>query len=64
MPSEVRFAEVRKLLESHGSTLDRTKGSHHHFRKAGSPNFTIPVHHGKVKPRYVHQIEKVLGIKC
>ena len=63
MPSEVRFAEVRKKLEAHGWTLDRISGSHHIFRKEGSRNFSIPVHRGKVRPVYISLIEKEHGIK-
>lgn len=35
MPSEVRYPEVRKLLELHGWTCSRIKGSHHIFTKEG-----------------------------
>ena len=61
MPSEVRFAEVRRLLEQHGYTLARISGSHHIFTRAGSEPFTIPVHGNKVKPYYVKDIKKRLG---
>jgi predicted RNA binding protein YcfA (HicA-like mRNA interferase family) len=60
MPSEERFAEVRRLLERHGWTLDRIKGSHHIFVKEGQRHLTIPVHRGKVKPWYVKEIRKIL----
>lgn len=58
MPSEVRFAVVRKLLEDGGWTLVRINGSHHYFTKAGSTPLSIPVHGNKVKPVYVKQIRK------
>jgi predicted RNA binding protein YcfA (HicA-like mRNA interferase family) len=61
MPSEVRFAVVRKLLEAHGWTLARISGSHHVFTKAGERPIVIPVHHNKVHPRYVREIEKFIG---
>jgi predicted RNA binding protein YcfA (HicA-like mRNA interferase family) len=60
MSSEVRFAEVRRLLERNGWNLVRTSGSHHIFEKSGSKLLSIPVHHGKVKPVYVRQIEKAI----
>jgi predicted RNA binding protein YcfA (HicA-like mRNA interferase family) len=60
MPSDVRFAEVQKLLEGHGYVLARISGSHHIFRKPGEPIVTLPVHHGKVKHVYVRQIRKAL----
>lgn len=60
MPSPVRFAVVRKLLEDHGWVLDRVRGSHHQFVKAGMPTLPIPVHGGKVKYAYVRKIEKLI----
>jgi predicted RNA binding protein YcfA (HicA-like mRNA interferase family) len=59
MASEMRFGEVRKLLESKGYTLHRITGSHHIFVKAGVPHMSVPVHHGKVKASYVRQIQKL-----
>ena len=63
MPSEVRFAVVRRALEQHGYTLARVSGSHHVFAKAGSPIVVIPVHGNRVKPRYVAALEKQLGVR-
>ncbi len=60
MPSEERFAELRRLLERSGWTLVRVKGSHHTFRKIGFRHLIIPVHGGKVKPFYAKQIRKIL----
>lgn len=60
MPSEERFAVVRRLLERGGWTLVRITGSHHVFSKPGQPLLVIPVHRGKVKPFYVRQIKKIL----
>lgn len=62
MPSEVRFAIVRRELERHGWTLDRIKGSHHSFVKQGERPIVIAVHGGKVKPGYIRDIEKLHGI--
>jgi len=59
MPSEVRFSEVRKLLEAKGYRLARISGSHHIFVKPGCPHQSVPVHGGKVKHGYVRQIEKL-----
>jgi predicted RNA binding protein YcfA (HicA-like mRNA interferase family) len=58
MPSPVRFAIVRRMLESKGYRMDRVTGSHHVFVKPGAPSEAIPVHGGKVKPYYVRKIEK------
>jgi predicted RNA binding protein YcfA (HicA-like mRNA interferase family) len=59
MPSEVRFGEVKKLLEAKGYHLNRTRGSHHVFKKPGTGSFSVPVHHGKVKPVYVEKIKNL-----
>lgn len=63
MPSEVRYSEVKRLLESHGWVLNRINGSHHVFTKPAGRSFSIPVHHGKVKFPYVREIKKHLGIQ-
>lgn len=60
MASEVRFAEVRKLLQQHGYALVRISGSHHIFEKVGGGHIPNPVHGGKVKPVYVRQIQKIV----
>jgi predicted RNA binding protein YcfA (HicA-like mRNA interferase family) len=59
MPGEVRYGEVKRMLEAKGYFLRRTTGSHHIFKKEGATPITIPVHHGKVKPVYVSQIKKL-----
>jgi predicted RNA binding protein YcfA (HicA-like mRNA interferase family) len=58
MPSPVRFAEVRKLLESKGYRLDRISGSHHIFVKAGVPHVNLPVHRNMVKHAYYREAQK------
>jgi predicted RNA binding protein YcfA (HicA-like mRNA interferase family) len=63
MPSDVRFAVVRKMLEDHGWTLIRIRGSHHIFQKPGTGIMPIPVHHQKVKASYVRQIEKIFRLE-
>lgn len=62
MPSEVRFAVVRRELERHGWTLDRIKGSHHTFLTPGEKPIVLPVHGNKVKPWYIREIAKDHGI--
>ena len=61
MPSPVRFAVVRKMLERCGYTLDRISGSQHYFVKAGSRGFVIPIDHSLVKAHYVKEIRKECG---
>ncbi len=60
MPSEVRFAEVRRKLEQHGWIHRQGKGSHNVFTRAGGPTIVIPVHRGKVKPVYVRQVDAAI----
>jgi len=60
MASEVRFAEIRKILEQHGWTFVRIRGSHHHFRGEGRPPIVIPVHRGRVKAVYVREVEQAI----
>ena len=59
MPSEMRFSEVRKMLEARGYRLTRIVGSHHIFTKAAARPVPIPVHKGKVKTAYVRLIQKL-----
>jgi predicted RNA binding protein YcfA (HicA-like mRNA interferase family) len=59
MPSEKRFAEVQKMLERAGYRLVRISGSHHCFAKPDETLLVIPVHQGKVKNHYVHEVEKI-----
>jgi predicted RNA binding protein YcfA (HicA-like mRNA interferase family) len=61
MAGERRFAEVRARLEQAGYRLARVAGSHHIFTRPGAGLVSIPVHHGKVKPFYVRQVEKIVG---
>ncbi len=59
MASEIRFAEVKKMLEAKGYRLTRISGSHHVFTKTGLRSVPIPVHKGKVKPAYARMIQKL-----
>ena len=58
MPSDVRFADIKRIFESHGYELKRITGSHHIFDKPGKGSIPIPVHHGKVKHVYLRKILK------
>lgn len=60
MPSEVRYTDVKKLLESNGWVHDRTNGSHHIFVGEGRPPVSVPVHKGKVKFGHVRRIKKLI----
>jgi predicted RNA binding protein YcfA (HicA-like mRNA interferase family) len=61
MPSPVRFAEVKHLLERHGWVLNRITGSHHIFVKPGEPHLAIPVHKGQVKYGYYKEARRRCG---
>lgn len=61
MPSPVRFAVVRRMLENAGWTFERISGSHHNFTKPGRRTYPVPVHKGKVDPVYVRAIEKLIA---
>ncbi len=61
MPGEVRFAEVERLVRKHGWMLVRIRGSHHVFKRPDGSTYSIPVHHGKVKPFYVREIKRQIG---
>jgi len=58
MPSPVRFAVVRKLLESKGYVLAQIRGSHHVFKKPGAPPQIVPVHHNVVKYAYFRNAQQ------
>ena len=58
MPSPVRFAVVKKLLESKGYLLERIEGSHHVFVKPGVRPQSVPVHHNQVLYVYYRKAQK------
>ena len=60
MPSEMRFAELQRMLEAAGYRLIRVRGSHHIFGRPDGPRIVVPVHRGKVKDCYVRQIKKII----
>lgn len=61
MPSDVRFADLVRLLEQHGWRHKRTKGSHFHFGGPGRAPLAIPVHHGRVKWQYWRLAERTIA---
>jgi Predicted periplasmic or secreted lipoprotein len=63
-PPEVRFEDVRYLLETFGFEEKRSKGSHHSFRDSQARKITIPKKGGqKVKGIYVQQIVELLNLE-
>jgi predicted RNA binding protein YcfA (HicA-like mRNA interferase family) len=49
MPKLPRISgrEVADVFEKAGYTLDRSKGSHHTYVRAGCKSITLPIHAGK-----------------
>ncbi|WP_434683822.1 type II toxin-antitoxin system HicA family toxin [Pseudanabaena minima] len=63
-PPEVRFEEVRTLLEELGFHEARSKGSHHIFRDELGRQLTIPKTGGqKVKRPYIQKIIELLNLE-
>lgn len=60
MPSDVRFAEVLKLVRRRSWVLVRVRGSHHVFRRPSGGIYVVPVHRNKVKYAYVREIKKLV----
>jgi predicted RNA binding protein YcfA (HicA-like mRNA interferase family) len=62
-PPEVRFEDVRYLLEAFGFVEIRSKGSHHSFRNEIGQKVVIPKKSGqKVKGIYVKLVVDLLGL--
>jgi len=53
-PKNVRFEEVEQLLVLSGWTLERTRGSHKHYRK-GSERLSVPFRRGVILIPYVRE---------
>ena len=54
LSKDLRFNELRKVLESYGYVMNAPKGgsSHYTFRKSGCQPITIPKHE-PIKKRYM-----------
>lgn len=59
---DVRYLDIESLLNHLGYVNVRQRGSHAHFRKEDSPNINFPIHRGKVKVVYIHEIYKILSL--
>ena len=61
LSKEVRFNELKKILESYGYTMNAPKGgsSHYTFRKIGNTPITIPKHE-PIKTVYVKMIKEII----
>ena len=59
-PRNVRFADLCGLVERVGYELDRTRGSHRHYRKPGYPGINLQAAKGGKAKHY--QVRQVLAI--
>ena len=61
LSKEVRFNELKKILESYGYTMYAPKGgsSHYTFRKEGRNPITIPKHE-PIKTVYVKMVKEII----
>ena len=61
LSNDLRFDEIRKVLESYGYIMSSPKGgsSHCTFRKPGSPPVTIPKQ-SVVKKVYVQIVKEII----
>ena len=61
LSKEVRFEELRKVLESYGYVMrsPQSGSSHYTFRKNGKSPITIPKHK-PIKKVYVEMVRKVI----
>lgn len=61
LPNDMRFDELRKVLESYGYTMNAPKSgsSHYTFRKQGKNPITIPKHE-PIKKVYVNMVREVV----
>lgn len=63
-PPDLRFSEVRRILEYFGYTEDRRSGSHVIFTKKGEYPISVPLVGGKkVKRTYITEIIRLLDLE-
>ena len=61
LSKDMRFEELRKVLESYGYTMNAPKGgsSHYTFRNPGKQPITIP-RHEPIKKVYVQMVKDII----
>ena len=61
LSKDLRFKELRKVLESYGYVMNTPKGgsSHYTFRKSGCQPITIPKHE-PIKKVYVEMVKEIV----
>lgn len=61
LSGDLRYEELKKVLESFGYTAKETSGgsSHITFRKSGRPPITVP-RHSTIKRVYVEMVKEII----
>ena len=59
-PREMRFKEVKNILEYFGYNLVRITGSHHIFEDNSGDRIVFPVHSRRVTNVYLKSIKSVI----
>ena len=61
LPKDLRFDELRKVLEGYGyeMKIPKSGSSHYTFRKAGCQPITIPKHE-PIKKVYVEMVKQIV----
>ena len=59
LPKEMRYEELKNILERFGYTCHETGSSHITYRKDGYPNITIP-RHKNIKRVYIRLIREAI----
>ncbi|MBR4034293.1 MAG: type II toxin-antitoxin system HicA family toxin [Clostridia bacterium] len=61
LSKDMRFDELRKVLESYGYVMNAPRGgsSHYTFRKSGAMPITIPKHE-PIKRIYVQMVKEIV----
>ena len=59
-PREMRFKEVKNILEYFGYNLVRIRGSHHIFEDHSGDRIVFPVHNKRVTNIYLKCIKAVI----
>lgn len=65
LSKDMRFDELRKILESYGYVMSAPRGgsSHYTFRKPGKNPITVPKHE-PIKKVYVEMVRQVVEEKA
>ena len=61
LDKDMRFAELKKVLQSYGYSVSQPKGgsSHYNYRKPGCNPITIP-NHEPIKTVYVRMVKEIV----